>query len=316
MVIRRVNNGQRGYMTNEIEDLKLALQLSGVAAENAQLPTHRQFIAGDMRFHYVEWGSSANPPILFLHGGNQTCRTWDVACANLSQDHHCFALDQRGHGDSEWSYSFDYGPDAHLRDIEAWVDEVGVDRFVLVGMSMGCLNGLHYAVKQADRLAAFVAVDAGPYVNQEGAQAIVNFVQGTEAVRSIDAYLEKAVQFNPNRDPRLLRRSLTHALRETVDGEFVWKTDRRKSMRMQAFEDRFEYLSENLNAITCPTLVLRGGKSDVMTDDQAQRFASELPNGRWRAIPDAGHTIQGDNPKAMLQEIRAFLRDSGALQGL
>ena len=303
-------------MNSETEDLKLALEISGVTAKLIQAPAHRQFIAGDLRLHYVIWGDDrGDPPILLLHGGNQTCRTWDVAAANLSDDFQCFALDQRGHGDSEWSYGFHYGPEDHLRDIEAWVEELGVDRFVLIGMSMGCLNGLHYAVKHADRLAGFVAVDAGPYVNPEGGQAIANFVADSSASRSIDEYLGQAVKFNPHRDPRLLRRSLLHALRETANGEFIWKSDRRQSIRTEAFEARFQYLSDNLERITCPTLILKGEKSEVLLPEHAERFATELPDGRWREIKGAGHTVQGDNPKDMLQEIRQFFQHLGPPYG-
>jgi pimeloyl-ACP methyl ester carboxylesterase len=61
--------------------------------------------------------------------------------------------------------------------------------------------------------------------------------------------------------------------------------------------------------MTCPTLVLRGAKSDVLTDESAASFARALPNGRWMRIEGAGHTVQGDNPRGLVETLRPFLRE-------
>src|SRR5262245_49859397 len=58
-----------------------------------------------MRFHYLDWGTRGRPPMVFLHGGGLNVHTWDLVCAALKPERHCIALDQRGHGDSEWSPS-------------------------------------------------------------------------------------------------------------------------------------------------------------------------------------------------------------------
>jgi pimeloyl-ACP methyl ester carboxylesterase len=68
---------------------------------------------------------------------------------------------------------------------------------------------------------------------------------------------------------------------------------------------------EEIDRITCPTLVLRGDRSDVFTDENASKLAAALPNGRWVKVPDAGHTIQGDNPAGLLDALRPFLREIG-----
>ncbi len=88
-----------------------------------------------MRFHYLDWGGDGEV-ILFLHGGGLTAHTWDVLCLALRDEYHCLALDQRGHGDSEWSADLEYGIDEHAADIQAFVDELGSRTLTLVGQSL------------------------------------------------------------------------------------------------------------------------------------------------------------------------------------
>src|SRR5207249_11254917 len=107
-------------------------------------------------------GTRAPPPVLFLHGGGLNVRTWDLVGAALKIERHCLALDQRGHGDSEWSPEMDYATESHVADLDAFVDHLGLDRFVLVGMSLGGANALAWAGAHSRRLAALVLVDVRP----------------------------------------------------------------------------------------------------------------------------------------------------------
>src|SRR5687768_4734353 len=76
----------------------------------------RHTVLRGMRFHFSEWGDPAHPPVLLLHGGNQSCHSWDLVSLHLSDRFHVFALDQRGHGDTEWSRELDYTVDAMSAD--------------------------------------------------------------------------------------------------------------------------------------------------------------------------------------------------------
>ena len=89
---------------------------------------------------------------------------------------------------------------------------MGWDKFVLVGMSMGCLNGMHFAARHAERLHAFVAIDAGPWVQSAAVGNITSFVENARKKKGFDDYLEAAIQFNPRRDRALLEDSLRHGL--------------------------------------------------------------------------------------------------------
>lgn len=287
---------------------ELAAELAGLAIPAYASPRHHHVVLRGMRFHYLDWGEAGRPPLLFLHGGGQTARTWDLACLALRTERRCLALDQRGHGDSEWSYAFDYTGDAHAGDVAALLDHLGIERVALVGMSLGCLNGLHFAAGWPERVEAFVAVDAGPWVQLEGGRRIAAFVQRAARSASLEEWIDEARRFNPRRDPRLLRHSLHHNLHRLPDGKLTWKMDRRRPLDVDAMAARLEDLRARLPRVTCPTLVLRGAESDVFSDADAQRLASALPDARWVRIEGAGHTIQGDQPAALVREIRRFLR--------
>jgi pimeloyl-ACP methyl ester carboxylesterase len=286
---------------------RLAAEIAGLELPEIVAPRHEHVVLHGMRFHYLDWGRPGRPSALFLHGGGQTARTWDLCCLALRRELHCLALDQRGHGDSEWAYDFAYTPEDHAKDFAALLDHLGIARAVVIGMSMGCLNGLAFSVRHPERVSAFVAVDAGPWVRMEGARRLVEFVQGADGGARFEDWLEAACRFNPRRDPRLLRQGLLHNLRALPDGRLTWKTDRRRPIDPAVMESRLAALRAQLQRIRCPSLILRGAESDIFLDADAERFASALPDARWVRIAGAGHTIQGDQPAALVREVRAFL---------
>ncbi|MGE3784935.1 MAG: alpha/beta fold hydrolase, partial [Alphaproteobacteria bacterium] len=203
----------------------------------------------------------------------------------------------------------DYSIAAQVGDARGFIDRMGLDNFVLVGMSMGAINALAYAVNHSDRLSHLVIIDAGPEMRRPGSSRIRDFVNDVADVVSIEAIIERALQFNPRRDPNILRRSLMHNLRQQPDGSWRWKYDRSRFQRLnqEAHREERARLADGLAAIACPTLVVRGGESDVFHDEDAERLAARLPNGRWIKIARAGHTVQGDNPKDLVAELRRFL---------
>ena len=81
------------------------------------LPSENDLSIGQLRFRYLDWGTKGRRPILFLHGGALTAHTWDLCCLALRDEFYCVALDQRGHGDSDWAPDADYSISAQREDI-------------------------------------------------------------------------------------------------------------------------------------------------------------------------------------------------------
>ena len=293
----------------ELEHLTLAAKISGIDAEIV-LPTCRDIGMPEMRLHYLDWGTEGRRPIVFLHGAALNAHTWDVVCLMLRKQYHCHAVDQRGHGESAWAENVDYSGDAHRSDIEAFADRLGLDQFVLVGHSMGGFNAFNYAFHHSHRLAALVLVDAGPSMLVKGARRIFDFVTQTAELDSLEEVIQKAIEFNPRRDPRLLRRSLLHNFRQKSDGKWARKTDlrmwqgnRNREMERDQLKERFGQAAR----ISCPTLIVQGSLSDVFTSEDAQQLADRFSDGHYAQVGEAGHTVQGDNPRVFAQVLSEFL---------
>jgi pimeloyl-ACP methyl ester carboxylesterase len=122
--------------------------------------------------------------MLFLHGGGLSVHTWDLVCASLKPERHCLALEQGDHGYSYRSPVMNYATESHAEDLDAVVDHLGLERFVLVGMSLGGANALAWAVIHSERLAGLVLIDVGPEVRQAGVRKIAAFT--SEATPLVD----------------------------------------------------------------------------------------------------------------------------------
>jgi pimeloyl-ACP methyl ester carboxylesterase len=296
-----------------LEHLRLATRVAGLDIDALVVPTDHDIVVDGVRLHYLDWGRDERPALLFLHGGALTAHTWDLVCLALRADFHCLAVDQRGHGDSEWSPTLEYEPDAHARDIRGLLQRLDLRRPVLIGQSLGGLNAMTYATTAADQLGGIVMVDVGPSVHSSGVRRVADFVMGDPGRGSVEDFLQRARAFNPRRDPRLLRYSLLHNLRPLADREWTWKYDRRGLTPdyIVSIEKSLERLGDLTQTVTCPVLVVRGGDSDAFTDTDAASFAASLPDGRWATIAGAGHTVQGDNPRGLIQVLTDFLSEIG-----
>jgi esterase len=295
----------------QLQMFRNALEIAKLTPAAVSLPEDHQVIIGSMRFHYLDWGGGG-PPLLFLHGGGLNAHTWDVVCVMLRDRYRCIALDQRGHGDSEWSPVIDYAIETQLADVEGLVQQLRLENPVLIGQSMGGLNSIAYAIRHSREMKGLVVVDVGPEINPAGTQRIREFAS-TPELDSPEAFLERAVRFNPLRNPAVLKRSLHYNLRQTPAGKWVLKHDQRRASEEYAKigTAQRERIAQQIPRISCPTLVVRGALSDVLTDEAADKFAHLLSNGRWVRVDNAGHNVQGDNPGRLLAVLLPFLQEIG-----
>jgi len=297
--------------TEQLEMFRTALEIAKLSAQAVTLPEDHQVIIGSMRFHYLDWGDGGQP-LLFLHGGGLNAHTWDVVCVMLRERYHCIALDQRGHGDSEWSPVVDYAVETQLADVGGFIQQLRLEHPVLIGQSMGGLNSIAYAIRHSAEMRGLVVVDVGPEINPAGTQRIREFAS-TPELDSPEAFLERAVKFNPLRNAAVLRRSLYYNLRQTPVGKWALKHDQRRASEESARigTAQRERLAQQISQISCPTLIVRGALSDVLTDNAAEKFARSLPKGRWMRVEKAGHNVQGDNPSGLLEALTPFLHEIG-----
>ena len=259
-----------------------------------------------LRFHYLDWGNEAARPLLLLHGFTGHARHWEYVAGELRSRFHVLALDQRGHGDSEWAPL--YGSVPMVDDLAAFVDTLGLDRLSLVGMSMGGINAFLYTAKHADRVDRLVLGDIGPEVAPVGSARIRQQIASRDTFASIDDAYESQLANNPRATPWALRQRVEHNLLELPDGTFTWKYDRALRDGSALRDDTTsEEQWEQWRALAVSTLVVRGAESDILSPEIAQRMLDGQPNAELVTVDGAGHTLTIDQPEAFVAVVGAWL---------
>lgn len=258
--------------------------------------------------HYLDWGPAEAPPVVLLHGITGHARVWDHLAERLLPGRRVLALDQRGHGDSDPAPDDDYRVGAMADDVAAFAGSLRLDRFALVGHSMGGRIAIKYAADHAARLERLVIIDIGPDINLAGLQRVRDMMaKSPERIESEEWAVEYIRRANPLQDVRMLRERVRHGLKRLPDGELTWKYA--KGLRDMMREGRRDAVDlwEPLPRIPCPTLIVRGAESDILAPEVAKKMAERLPDGHVVEIEGAGHTVPADRPEEFVREIRAFL---------
>jgi esterase len=281
------------------------LQRSVDLAKAVPRPRDRTLRSAGLRFHLLDWGIAGLPPLLLLHGGAQTAHSFDEVAPDLARRHHVLALDQRGHGDSDWAPRYDR--DAFVGDIAAVLDAHGWEAATLVAMSLGGLNAIAFAATRPERVRGLVVVDVVPTVAAAGREAIGRQL-AVHAFPSFDAAVKQARAFNPRRTVANIRERLRWAMRKDAEGRWTYKFD--PAIGGAAGRDP-ESLWWAVGRLRCPTLLVRGAESNVLSVEGADRFVRTVPGSQVAVVDGAGHSVMGDNPAGFLSVVQPFLARHG-----
>ncbi len=270
-------------------------------------PEDRQVKVNGLNLHYLEWGDPGKPTILMLHGIQQQAHSWDFISLPLSTDYRIIAVDQRGHGDSDWSPDGDYSTDAYVGDVESLVGELGLKDFHLVGHSMGGRNSLAWASLHPGVLKSLTIVDTGPETQRRGSDRIQRFRELPDELDTLEEFAQRVMEYTGRTREQTLG-ALKYSIRQRDDGKWTWKYD--KVIRVRGFRPpawTSEQLWEGWRRIDCPVLVVRGARSDIFADETMQRMASEHHDCTAVTVANAGHLVQGDNPPEFLAAVKGLL---------
>ncbi len=303
----------------------LSSRTRGGTARAARLPrrpetltaTYRErtTTSGDLELAYQEWGPDDGPVILALHGFGVSGHMFDEFGQRTSDRYRLINLDQRGHGDSAWAPDGDYTREAFVADVEAVREGLGFDSVVLMGHSMGGLNAVEYTYQHPDRVSALILVDVGPEAAREGVDNIMRFTRGPDEL-DFDEFVQNAMRFNTRRTEENIRERMRHRLRPLENGKWTWKFDKRFREGEGAVRSGSELSSDELwtrfRELAPPVLLVRGQQSDILSQEVAERTAGEIRSARLVVVPEAGHSVPGDNPDGFTEAVAAFLDDVGA----
>ena len=268
---------------------------------------HREWVETPLghEMSALVWGE-APADFVLLHGGGQNAHTWDTLALALGRP--AIAIDLPGHGHSAWRDDQDYRPQTMADDLAFAIAALAPQASSLVGMSLGGLTGLAALADHADLADHLGLVDITPGVNQAKAAPVVAFIDGPKEFDSFDAILERTMAFNPTRCRSSLVRGVLHNAYERDDGSWVWRYDRPAPERIANLDPGFNGLWDALSSISCPILLVQGGLSGVVDDDDIAEFQRRQPDAQIVVVEEAGHSVQGDRPAELAAILDEFDR--------
>jgi pimeloyl-ACP methyl ester carboxylesterase len=296
----------------------------GLLHENAEelglagpLPAGRRVdveVADGEHVSALQWGDG-DPEIVFLHGGGQNAHTWDSVVLALGRP--ALAFDLPGHGRSDRRDDRDYSPWHNAAAVAAAMEQLAPRAFGVVGMSLGGATTIRLAATRPDLVRRAVIVDVTPQVNDPSRERTtaergsVALISGPPTYDSFEEVVAATVALSPKRTEAAVRRGVRHNMYQRDDGKWAWRYDLFREHPATGDDDErdwsdFSSLWDDVSRITVPTMVVQGRDSVFVTHDDRAEFERRLSSTLWEVVPDAGHAVQSDQPRALSRLVRDF----------
>lgn len=287
--------------------------------------TERFFRSGTLRIHFRDWGNAGAQPVILVHGLRDHSHSFDDLARGLLDRFHVFALDLRGHGDSETTPYYAFGH--FVLDLHNFVRALRLERPILIGHSMGGEVVAHYAGSFPAVPARVVMIEGlGPPPldmaaevdwTVQGFARIDRALSGHPGLRDLDAAYRRLRERNPRLTEAKARELALLGTRAIEDGTLEWKFDARLATMAVTGPFNLEFARAMWRRIGAPTLLVHGAESGEFwrgtpgavyldPDDLVRRRACFREHA-FVEIPGAGHMVHFDRPRELLAAIRAFL---------
>ncbi len=260
-------------------------------------------------------GDPLHQPVLFLHGGGQTRHAWGSSAAALAaQGYHAICVDHRGHGQSGWAGRGGYRVFEFAQDLQQLVAQL--DRApILVGASLGGIASLLASTEPgAPPVAGVVLVDVTPRLETTGVKRILGFMNaGTEGFESLEAVADAIARYLPHRKRPADLSGLAKNLRRGDDGRYYWHWDPEMlaswapERRSEADDRELAARLQRVRQLTVPTLLIRGGMSDLVSQETVDEFLEMVPHAEYVDLAGAHHMVAGDRNDAVAAVVVEFL---------
>lgn len=278
----------------------------------------REFFVKGRRIAARCWHDESLPPLLALHGWQDNAATFDRIAPLLSQ-FHIVAMDSAGHGFSDWrAEGMRYHTLDHVDDVLAVVEQLGWQKFSLMGHSMGAGIGILFAAAMPERISRLVLIDGlGPWGSSaDEAPQILH-----DALLEWRDYTPRAERVFENREVAVIARRrgftplseqaarilCTRSLKE-VEGGFSWTTDRRVKHHSSSRLTE-EQISAFLMKVNCPVLLIRATEGFSAAADIFAHRWEKIRYGRKIGLPGGHHLHLDESPDQVAEEIGKFLAE-------
>ncbi len=270
---------------------------------------HTQLLRG-LAFHWLEWGRAvpvADAPVMvLLHGLTGHAHIWDHVAPELALEYRLLAPDQRGHGDT-LPHPETYSTQDFVDDLEALREAWGIERFVLMGLSMGGHNAMAYALAHPERVSRLIVIDIPPRLDPDRWPNRDEFERqardGHGRFVDFEAALESVRPDNVTAPEENLRYRTQWNLREAEGGGVMLKWDPKLQITWEPAD-----LTDGLSHLAMPTLLVRGGRTDTLPRRVAEAMVASMPDGELVQIDSSGHSVPTDRPEELARVVLEWLR--------
>ncbi len=283
-------------------------------------PRDEMIEVNNLRFHVREWGDPrSRHALLMLHGYAETSEAWSDVAADLAREYRVIAVDQRGYGSSARAGDRDYTRATQVEDLASLIDALGLRSVTIVGHSMGGANAICYAAEHPEIVTALVIIESAPEVLRSGVEQLRRLLSVGDSFASLDDAVVAFREFFPYANTEQLERRVRASFTVNEEGVFVWDLDpvfRDPTVRPpepDPGQRRLADLWDSADRIQCPTMIVRGAETDMLTPEAIQRLHRRIAGSRVSLIEDAGHPVPTDQPAALALNIREFLQSLGGL---
>jgi len=265
-------------------------------------PIDKYLEINKLRLHYLDWGSQGKQPMLLLHGFMGHARVWDAFAMEFRSHYHVISLDQRGHGESDWSEELAYKIDDHFSDICSFVETLALGSIILVGHSMGGKTAMEFALAYPALVEKLVVVDIAPRAypphHDDLFDALCSLdLSQLHTRREVDAALGERIESVP------VRMFLMKNLKRTAEGHFAWK------MNLPVIRAHYSEVNRAVSAgrvFPNPALFIRATAVDYLVKSDEEAIAELFPKARIAEF-DTGHWVHAESPEPFYRRVREFL---------
>ena len=267
--------------------------------------------ANDNQIAVDLWGDKSCPAVVLMHGGGQTRHAWKGTGQKLvDAGYYAVSMDLRGHGDSDWVGSDVGYTEAELAaDLVCVINALDLEKPVLVGASLGGMAALTAIGYEMVETGGLVLVDIVPGFTKSGAARVLQFMaMGAKGFESLDEIKAIVKSYQSHRKSSHKPDGLSKNVRLGEDGRYYWHWD--PAFLKRSTDDYFEVqdaLKQCAKNIDVPTLLVRGGLSDLLTDEGAQEFFKSCPQAEYTNVTDAAHMVAGDRNDIFTDAVITFL---------
>ena len=269
-------------------------------------PSTSRFVeANGVKLHYLDYGTAGCPPMLCVHGGAAHAHWFDFVAPGLTPDHHVFAPDLRGHGDSAWADPQTYLFETHAEDLHALLEKLDLNDVVLIGHSMGGMISLLHTATHPGRIGRLVIVDSIMLMPMDRVTKMREFSARPGKSYGTQDELVARYRLEPAESqlaaPEVIHRMAVHSGRKDGEGRWQHKADRRVYANFQQIAGVPLW-----EKIKVPALVITGERSTRFTPEVMANIQARAPQVQMKKVPASDHHIMLENPQGFVDVVQEF----------